>query len=480
MSDIKQEMKRGLLWTALDKYSGQIIAILISMVLARLLTPYDYGVVATASVLIGFLSLFTSIGIGPAIIQRDDLSQQDLDNIFTFSIFLGLFIGAVSFCSSWYIADFYENPLLINVIQFLSVGLFIGTINMVPASLMSKHKRFKEMATRNLVFQVVFGCIGIIAAFKGAGIYALVCPPILASFCTFLYNNHFYTVKVSWNFRLEPLKRIFSYSFFVFMSEFINYFSRNLDKLIIGKMISANALGYYEKSYRLMQMPLNNVSSVLYPVMQPVLSELQNDMEEMATKYTKIVGLIATISFPIAVIMFFTAEDIIYVMFGENWLPSVPTFKILSLSIPFMLICNPNGAIYFSCNATKRLFYVTSINTSLTVLGFIIAAYYGGSIEAIAWGWTSVSIIGTINSYYQLYKLVMHQPLMPILKSLFKPTISAALLSVTAFVYNTIGLTLPHLLNLLVKFSIYSLTLFLYLQYTNQFNILDYIKTKVK
>ena len=100
MSNIKQEMKKGLFWTALDKYSGQIIGIVISMVLARLLTPYDYGVVATASVLLGFLSIFTSIGIGPAIIQRKDLVQEDLNNIFTFSIILGLVIGGISFISS--------------------------------------------------------------------------------------------------------------------------------------------------------------------------------------------------------------------------------------------------------------------------------------------------------------------------------------------------------------------------------------------
>ena len=479
MASIKQEMKNGVLWMALDKYSGQIIAILISMVLARLLTPYDYGVVATASVLLGFLGIFTSIGIGPAIIQRDDLSQRDLNNIFTFSIFLGLFIGAISFVSSWVIADIYGNPLLVPVIQVLSVGLFLGTINMVPAALMSKHKRFKEMATRSLAFQVLFGVIATITAFYGAGVYALICPQIFVGICTFLYNNYFYPVKVSWKFNFEPIKRIFSYSSFVFLSEFINYFSRNLDKIIIGKFISPNALGYYEKSYRLMQMPLNNVSSVIYPVLQPIMSSLQNDKKEMAMKYAKIVSIIATISFPLSAVLFFTAEEIIYIMFGQNWTPAVPSFRILALSIPFLLICNPNGAIFLSCNASKQMFNVTIINTVLVVSGFSIGAYFGGTIEAIAWGWTCVSLLGTFNSYYRLYVLVMRQSLMPVIKSLIKPFISSLLLVFALLVYQYIILDLPLFVHLIIKLSISAIILVLFLKYTNQFDLFNFVRLKL-
>ena len=150
MSEFKNQMKKGLFWTAIDKYSGQVVSIVISMILARLLTPYDFGVVATASVLLGFLGIFSSIGIGPAIIQRNDLSQEDLDNIFSFTVLLGLCLGAVSFSTSWFIAEFYKNPQLCPIVQILSVGMFLGTLNMVPGSLMSKNLRFKEAATRSL------------------------------------------------------------------------------------------------------------------------------------------------------------------------------------------------------------------------------------------------------------------------------------------------------------------------------------------
>lgn len=480
MSEIKQEMKKGLLWTALDKYSGQIVGIFISMVLARLLTPNDYGVVATASVLLAFLSIFSTIGIGPAIIQREDLNQKDLDNIFTFTIFLGFALCCISFVSSWLIAYIYGNPLLKPVIQILSFGMFLGTINMVPAALMSKHKRFKEMATRGIVFQVVFGIIGILSAFYGAGVYALVCPQILASFCTFFYNNHFYPVRISWHFSIEPLKKIFSYSSFVFLSEVINYFSRNLDKLIIGKTISADALGYYEKSYRLMQMPLNNVSSVIYPVLQPVMSSLQNDMKEMADKYTKIVKYIAIISFPIAVIMLFSAKEIIIVMFGANWIPSIASFKVLVISIPLMLICNPTGAIFSSCNATKQMFRVTLSNTTVTISLFIIAAVFWNTIESIALGWTVSIFINTFNSYYRLYHNVFKTSLIPVVSVLIKPTLGCLFLGLIYIFTNLciVACSLPLLISLAIKLVIGGCYILVYIQYFGIFNIKDCLKYK--
>lgn len=478
--NINSEIKRGIFWVALDKYSGQIIAICISMVLARLLTPYDYGVVATASVLLAFLTIFSTIGIAPAIIQRDDLNQNDLNNIFTFSIFIGLAVGSISFASSWIIAEFYGNPLLRPVIQILSVGMFLGTINMVPAALMSKNKRFKEMAARSLAFQIIFGIIGIASAFYGAGVYALIYPQILASICTFFYNNHFYPVHISWRFNIEPIKRIFSYSSFVFLSEVTNYFSRNLDKLVIGKVISADALGYYEKSYRLMQMPLNNISSVIYPVLQPIMSGLQNDMKQIATKYAKIVSIIATVSFPIAVYLYFTATEIITIMFGEAWLPAIPSFKILALSIPLMLICNPNGAIFLSCNASKQMFYVTIINTLFTVLGFTIATLWGGSIEAIAWGWSSTILLGTLNSYYQLYVLVMRQSLIPVIKSIIYPAINAILLIVAYIAYNFYIPSSIHVyIHFMLKGFLGVVIVVVYLKMTNQFDTIGFVRSKL-
>ena len=475
MSEIKRNIKRGLFWTAIDKYSGQIVGIGISMILARLLTPYDYGIVATATVFSSFISIFTSIGIGPAVIQRKDLSQDDLNGIFTFTILLGLVCGGIMFGSSWLVADIYDNEILVPVMQLLSITVFLGALNMVPSALMSKNLRFREMATRSLAFQVIFGIIGIVSAFFGAGVYALICPPIASLFCTFLYNNHFYPVKIHWRFSLTPIKKIFSFSSYLFLFELFNYFSRNIDKVIIGKYLSASALGYYEKSYRLMQLPLQNITAVVYPVLQPVLSSLQDNLKDMASKYTRIMAMISLLGFPLSVCLYFCASEIIVLMFGDQWLPAIPAFKILALAVPFMLIVNPTGPIFLACNASKALFYTGIINTSITISGFLIAALIDNSIESIAWGWTTTLIINTLNSYYRLYVRVMKVKVLPLLKTLIHPLFCALAVIAVYCVYAMIPHQLPTLVNFIIKGILGISTALIYYCCTGVCNINDIV-----
>lgn len=470
-------MKSGLFWTALDKYSNFFISLAISMVLARLLTPYEFGVVTTASVLLAFLTIFTSVGIAPAIIQRKDLSDDEIDHIFTFTIILGLVIGAISFASSWIIADFYENALLRPVVQILSIGLFLSSLNIVPAALMSKNFRFKQMATRSIVFNLLFGLIGVISAFYGAGVYALVCPQIFASICTFFYNRHFYPVRIKFRFSIAPVKKIFSYSFYVFLTSFGDYLGRNLDKLVIGKSISADALGYYDKSYRLMQYPMTYISSVITPVLQPILSTLQNDMREMAEKYTRIVAFVASLSFPIAVILFFSAEDIIIVMFGDTWLPSVPAFKILTVSVPIMLISNLNGAVYLSCNASKEMFYLTLIGKPFFILIYCYAIFWGKSVESFAWAYVLNELFGTCVSYYVLYNRVMHTSVINVLRAIMFPFMGSILLIIVYYVaVNFLPNFWNHFIQLSIKFAFGGMFIIIYLKLTGQFDAFAYIK----
>lgn len=481
MAAIKQQMKRGILWTALDKYSGFFVTLLTSMVLARLLLPRDFGVVATASVLLAFLTIFTNIGLAPAIIQRKDLTQEDYNQIFMFTIIMGVVMGSISFASSWLIADFYNDPQLIPIVQVLSVGLFLSSINIVPAALMAKNLRFKEMATRSIAFKVIFGLLGIIAAFEGAGVYALICPQIIASLCTFFYNNHFYPVRITRQFSLNPIKKIFSYSAYVFLTHVANYFSRNLDKIFIGKVLSADALGYYDKSYRLMQMPMTYITSVITPVLQPVMSSIQDNMAEMASKYTKIIRIIAGFSFPVAAILYFSAEDIIVVMFGDLWVPSVPAFKILALSIPISLICSPNGPMYMSCNATKQMFYFTLVGTAIIVISFIAAAYWGKTIESFAWAWTLNELLAAVFSYYILFEKVMKQSLLPLFRALLHPLFSALILSAIYLTYHAlITVEMNHFILLVLKLSIGVLFIITYLKYTGLFDSVEFIKRKIK
>lgn len=480
MANIKKELFKGVFWSAVEKYSGLVISIVISMVLARLLSPKEYGVVAIATVIIVFLQMFCTMGIGPAIIQRKDLSEQDLNSIFTFSLSIGIVLSTLFFCSSWAIASFYDNPQLVPVCQILSVALLAASANMVPSALMNRDKRFKENAKRNLTFQIICGVVSIIAAFEGAGVYALLISPVITPLGVFIWNRQFYKVRIDWSYNLEPIRRIFSFTSYQFLSEFVNYFSRNLDKLIIGKFLSVDALGIYEKSYRLMQLPLQNVTGVISPVLQPILRDLQDDKADLGRKYAKIVKLVATISFPAGIILAFMSHEVIFLFYGDKWEAAVPVFSILSLSLPLQMIFSTSGSMYLVCNNTRAQFWVGIRNTITTVLGFLIAAYFWNTIEAMAWAWTITLLLNFICSYYILYRYVMEVPITPLLQVMMKPFIYANVLSLLLWGLNSIdygnGIALP----LLVKGGSSLLLTLILIQFTRQYDLISLVKTRIK
>lgn len=161
----------------------------------------------------------------------------------------------------------------------MSVNLFFVTVNIVPSALLYRNKEFKFIAFRTFVVQFLGGFISIIAALNGAGLYALLINPIFSSATLFIVNILRYPQKMKIIFNISSLKIILSYSSYQFLFNLINYFSRNLDKLLIGKYMGMSLLGYYEKSYRLMMLPLQNITYAITPVMHPIFSDFQNDLK---------------------------------------------------------------------------------------------------------------------------------------------------------------------------------------------------------
>lgn len=478
MSSIKQELVRGVLWSAVEKYSGLVVSIVVSMILARLLSPAEYGVVAIATIIITFLQMFCTMGIGPAIIQKD-LSVEALNSIFTFSLLLGAGLTILLFSCSWNIATFYSNSQLIPVCQILSLQLFFASLNMVPNALMAKNKRFKEIAKRTLLLQVSSGFISVIAAWQNAGVYALLISPIFTSIGIFFWNRMYYKVKIDKKFNMEPIKQIFSYSSYQFLFEFANYFSRNMDKLIIGRMLNVDALGIYEKSYRLMQLPLQNVSSVINPVMQPVLRTLQNDRKSLAGKYEQIIRLVATISFPVGVICADMSKEIISVFYGGNWGMAIPIFSILSLSLPLQMIQSTSGSIFLICNNTRMQFWLGLRNTITTMVGFLIAAVWFHTLEAMAWAWTITLVINFVFTYWLMYRYVLCEPIVPFLKELLRPALIAILLHLLLMFLNMLSCLDYLLWALIVKVITSGILTLVTIQMLGQYDIINILKSRL-
>jgi PST family polysaccharide transporter len=209
---------------------------------------------------------------------------------------------------------------------------------------------------------------------------------------------------------MASVKKIARFSIFQFMFNFINYFSRNADNLLIGKYFSPSALGYYDKSYRLMMLPVANLTHVITPVLMPILSTYQNDKDVIYNAYIKVVKLLAIIGFPLSAFLFFTAPEIVNILYGPNWVQCIPVFRLLAITIGIQMVLSSTGSIFQAMNRTDLLFFSGSLNTVFMISGIIYGVFIEKSVESVAFGLIIAFIINFFLGFYILVKVVLDKP----------------------------------------------------------------------
>ncbi len=479
----KQQFISGVAYTAAAKYAGLAIQLVITGVLSRLLAPAEFGVVAIATVLISFFSIFSDMGLGPAVIQHKELSRRDLDNIYSFSCWTGLALAALFFASAGWIASFYDSPKLAPVCRILSLNLLFSSTNIIPNALIYRDKRFRFIAVRTLAVQVATGAAAIVAAMRldtEWKIYALAVQPVLSAAVIYAVNLHAYPLRLRFSLGLGSIRGIFGYSAYQFLFNFINYFSRNLDKLIIGKWLDMAQLGYYEKSYRLMMLPLQNITQVLTPVMHPIFSEMQNDRERMLGHYMKVVRLLAMIGFPMAAVLFFGGRELMLLIFGMQWEPAVPAFRILALSVGVQMVLSSSGPIFQAAGDTRTLFIAGLISSLNTVAAMVFTLMAFGTIEAVAWGIVTSFAINLAVCYTLMYRLTFRTSPAPFWRQFLSP------LAVTALVATALAATtlLPEgmhmILSLGVKCAAAGAVWLAYVQLAGEYDLVGKARSMLK
>lgn len=407
---LKQEMISGVFYTSISKYAGIVVMLGVTAILSRLIAPEEFGIVAIATVLIAFFAIFSDLGIGPAIIQHKELTTKDLDNIFSLTVWAGIGISLLFFAAASPTASFYDATqteragLLRDICRILSVNLLFASLNIVPNALIMSDKRFRFAAMRSLAVQVVGGAAAIGAAYGGAGIYALTINPVFSSILLFVINYRQHPLRLRLCPARESLLKVFSFSAYQFSFQLINYFSRNLDKLLMGRYMSLTELGYYDKSYRLMMLPLQNITYVVSPVMHPIFAHMQNDLRQLATSYLKVVRLLAFIGLPMAVVLCCTSRELVLIIFGSQWEASIPALRILSLSVGIQVILSTSGAIFQAANATKMLFWTGLLSTILNVAAICTGIFIFDSMEGVAWSICTSFLLNFILCYYLLFR----------------------------------------------------------------------------
>lgn len=464
MASFRKELASGVFYTSLSKYSGIVIQLIITAVLARMLEPKDFGVIALATVFIHFFNTLTEAGIGPAIIQKKEFKKKDYDALFLITTLMGVVFSIIFLLISPLIGKYYDNLILTDVCKWLSILVLFSSLDIVPNNLLIKQKRFDIIAYRTVIVQIICGIVSIYAAYIGWGVYALLLSAVLSKVLIFSVNYLRNPLKFAYDFTC--LNGIKSYSTYQFLFNLVRYLSRNLDKIIIGKMMGMNLLGFYEKSYRLMMLPLHNITFVVTPVLQPLFSDFQNDFKSMGQKYLKLLNYMAYISFPLTALLFFNARELILIVFGGKWEPSIEPFRILALSVEIQVLQSTVGAIFQSANYTKGLFWGGNISFSISVIGLIIACFCFGTISAVAASFVITNFIGVALVFYLLFKKI-DVSLYAFMKQLLRPAMLLLILFAIMALYGCLVNIDNVIVSLIVKTILMSVITFYLLQTWN-------------
>lgn len=471
MNSLRQQLIAGTAYSAIAKYSGMVIALIVTAILARLLPPEDFGIATVATVIISFLSMFSSFGFEPAIVQFRNLDEYDYNNIFSFTFWIGLLLSIGFYFLAKPVSLFYESQELLTILRLLCINLFFATLNVVPNALIYKDKLFRFIAIRSFSVQLIVGIASIVAALMGAGIYALIIAPVFSSVIIFILNFNRFPQKLSASLGLESVRKIFSYSFYQFLFSTFNFFSKSMDKLIIGKGLGMDMLGFYEKSYRLMMLPIQNITYVMSPVIHPVFSDLQGNLEKMATSYEKMVRVLAFIGFPLSLFLYFTAEELVLILFGNNWIQSIPSFKILSFSVGFQIILSTSGSIFQASNSTKHLFIYGVLTSMITLLTVVLSVLIFGTIESVAWSITLTSIVNFLIIYFVMYKSILKRRLSLFLKHFSSPLLLSFLLAGFNIIIDYVLKTENLILRLFYNGSVSIIVYLLFIQICGEYDI---------
>lgn len=315
----------------MEKFGRQLVTFIVSLILARILSPKEFGLIGMIAVFSALGQTIIDSGFGAALIQRKKITHIDESSVFYLNLLLGALMTALLFFSANFIAEFYNEPQLVLITKIISFNLLIGSFAAVPNNLLSKELDFKTQAKVTLLSSIISGFVGVYMAYNGYGVMALVIQIIVATF----FKSVFMFVFSKWypqlKFSLNSLKGLFGFGSKLLMSGILNTVFTNLYNLIIGKLFSAAALGFYNRSNEFYLLTISNTVGVIGKIVYPVLSKVQDDNERFVKVFSRGLKMLAFVTLPVMFGILAVADNLIIFLLTDKWIESVPYLRVLML-----------------------------------------------------------------------------------------------------------------------------------------------------
>ena len=331
-NDLKKKAASGMMWTALQKYSTMIISFISGIILARLLTPFDYGCIGMLSIFMVLARTFIDGGFASALIQKKNPSKEDYSTIFFWNLSVSVVMYATLYLTAPAIARFYDIPILSSVLRVQALVLFVNAFTLVQSNQLRKKLNFKLIAIVTVITSLISLAVTILMAYKGFGVWALVSSNLISATIPAVV----YWLYVKWRpvmtFSWKYFEELFSFGFYMFLTHLVNNFGSQLQGLLIGKVYNPATMGYYSKAHGTEKLASQSISSVMTQVTYPLYAQVQDDKVALANMIKRLTSTLAFVTFPLMFILLLLAKPIFVLLYSDRWLQSVPYFQVLCVS----------------------------------------------------------------------------------------------------------------------------------------------------
>ncbi|MFC1935229.1 MOP flippase family protein [Chloroflexota bacterium] len=444
-NDLTRSTTHGVMWVSVSQLVMTGTQFVVTAVLARLLVPEEFGIVAAVTIFTGLIVLVNELGLGAAIIQRKELNESHLSTTFWASLAAGISFWLLATIASPFVAAFYHEDLVRPVLIVSSAAFVVGTFGVVHRSLLARNLDFKKLAVSEVVGGVVYGLVSVSLAIAHFGVWSLVWGGLSASFASVVILWWIERWQPRIRFSLRSFRELFVFGGYVTAARSINYARQNVDYLIVGRLLGRSHLGVYSLAFRLIMFPMMRLSTLVTRVTFPAFSRIQDENERLRRGYLKLATYTSVLTFPMLAGLLAVAPEFVVVVFGEKWNAAITPIQILCVYGMMMSVGTLVGPIIrakgradieLKWNVAQLAMLTTSvlIGVHYELAGVAVAVTLNAAVTIPIIQWIVGSLIGLRLRDY--------------LRSLYPATFGSAVMLACVAGYRQLALDLLHLNNL--------------------------------
>ncbi|MHA5065621.1 lipopolysaccharide biosynthesis protein [Cetobacterium somerae] len=471
---LKSEIIGSLIWKFLERGGTQGIQFVIQIILARILTPEDYGVIAIITIFIALANVFVQNGLSTALIQKQDADEEEFSSVFYLSLLIACFLYCILYITAPLISDFYKDAILTKVLRVLSLTLFLGAFNSIQNTIIAKNMDFKKQFFSSVIAITVSGVFGIFMAYNNFGIWSLVyqqlCNQLLI--CIILLNTVKWRPKRMFSF--YKIKKLFVFGSKILFSSLLDTLYVNITSLVIGRVYTPLMLGYYNRGNQFPQLIVSNFNGSIQAVIFPTLAKEQDNKDKVKAIVRRSIVTSSYIIFPLMIGLMVIAEPLIKLLLTNKWLPSVPYLRIFCLSYALWPIHTANLQAINAIGRSEVFLKLEIIKKILGIIILLITIKYG--VYAIAVG---VLISGILSSFINGYpnKKLLKYGYLEQVKDIIPSLLISLLMGM--IIYSIFFLKLNDLLTMIIQI-ILGIIIYIILSYSLKLECFFYIIRALK